>query len=196
MFSGLCFFASHNGGGWNVWLEIMRTDWSALNECHDSFCEKPIWNVFIILQKNFSYKILPRIQWFITSWTPVKFGFQNRCSHYETAHMNFSDLFPTLECICKCKILNSMFHLIQLNSHIVIVGSNVTPSLVLLKLVKLSVDYSTWSKLFSPWCNAEEKSLFRMYTFHCTLLNVHFSLYTFQCTLFTYISLNCFEKQW
>lgn len=112
VFSGLCFFPSDNGGGWNVWIEIMWTDWSALNESRDSFCEKPIWNVFIILQENFSHKILLRIQWLITLWTPINFGFQNRYSRYEIMCMNFSDLFPTLECICKCTILNSMFHLI------------------------------------------------------------------------------------
>lgn len=122
----------------------------------------------------------------MTLWTPINFGFQNRYSHYETARMNFSVLFPALECICKCTILNSMFHLLQLNSHIVIVGSNPTPFLVPLKLMKLSVDYSTWSKLFLPWCNAEYKSLFTMCAFHCTLSNVRSSCRT----------LNCFEKQW
>lgn len=54
MFFWAVFFPSDNGGGWNVWTELMWTDWSALNESQDSFCEKPIWNVFIILKEKTS----------------------------------------------------------------------------------------------------------------------------------------------
>lgn len=81
-----------------------------------------------------------RVTYYVTDsnklWIP-KYG------HSETTCMNLSELFPTLECIWKCIILNIKFHLIQLNSYIFIVGTNMTPGLVLLKLIKLFVGCST-----------------------------------------------------
>ena len=125
----------------SVWIEIIWTDWSALNESAGSFCDKPVWNVLIISQRNFNHKIVTWEQQLIMLRTPINLGFQSRYSHSETKCVNFSELFPTMECVWKCTVLNIMFCLIQLNSHIAVVGTNVTPGLVLLKLMKLFADY-------------------------------------------------------